>query len=35
VILLSLLAVVVDEFLDVGLDDADLGQDLVRGGGPK
>jgi hypothetical protein len=34
VTLLSLLAVVVDEFLDVGLDDADFGQDLVGSGGP-
>ena len=33
-ILLSLLGVVVDEFLDVGLDEADLGQDFLGGGGP-
>jgi hypothetical protein len=30
--LLSLLNVVVDEFLDAGLDESDLGQDLVGGG---
>ena len=30
----SLLSVIVDEFLDVGLDDAHLGEDLVGGGGP-
>jgi hypothetical protein len=34
VILLSLLCVVFDESLDVGLDDADLGEDLFGGGGP-
>ena len=31
---LSLLSVIVDEFLDVGLDEAHLGEDLVGGGGP-
>jgi len=31
---LYLLSVVVDEFLDVGLDEADFGQDFVGGGGP-
>jgi hypothetical protein len=31
---LFLLSVVVDEFLDVGLDEPDLGQNLVGGGGP-
>jgi hypothetical protein len=30
----SLLSVIVDEFLDVGLDEAHLGEDLVGGGGP-
>jgi hypothetical protein len=34
VILLALLGVVVDELLDVGLDELDLGEDLVGGGGP-
>jgi hypothetical protein len=34
VILIPLLGVVVDEFLDVGLDEPDLGEDLVGGGGP-
>jgi hypothetical protein len=34
VILFALLGVVVDELLDVGLDELDLGQDLVGGGGP-
>jgi hypothetical protein len=29
-----LLCVVVDQFLDVGLGEADLGQDFVGGGGP-
>ena len=31
---MPLLSVVLDEFADVGLDDADLGEDLLRGGGP-
>jgi hypothetical protein len=31
---LALLCVVLDEFLDVGLGDQDLGQDLVGGGSP-
>jgi hypothetical protein len=30
----ALLCVVLDEFLDVGLGDQDLGQDLVGGRGP-
>ena len=30
----SLLSVIVNEFLDVGLDEAHLGEDLVGGGGP-
>jgi hypothetical protein len=30
----ALLGVVVDELLDVGLDELDLGEDLVGGGGP-
>jgi hypothetical protein len=34
VILFSLLRVVRDELFDVGLDPADLGEDLVGGGGP-
>jgi hypothetical protein len=34
VILVCLLGVVVDEFLDVGLDELDFGEDLVGGGGP-
>jgi hypothetical protein len=34
VIQFPLLAVVIDEFFGVGLDDADFGQDLVGGGGP-
>ena len=33
-ILVSLLGVVVDGFLDVGLDELHVGQDLVGGGGP-
>lgn len=33
-ILIDLLSVVRDEFLDVGLDELDLGQDLAGGGGP-
>jgi len=32
--LVSLLGVVVDEFLDVGLDESDFGEDLVCGGRP-
>ena len=32
-ILVSLLPVVVDEFLDVGLDEPNLGEDLIGGGG--
>jgi hypothetical protein len=31
---MSLLGVVVDEFLDADLDEADLGEDFVGGGGP-
>lgn len=31
---MSLLSVVVDELLDVGLGECDLGEDLVGGGGP-
>jgi hypothetical protein len=31
---MSLLRIVVDELLDVGLDELDLGEDLVGGGGP-
>jgi hypothetical protein len=34
VILVSLLRVVVDQLFDVGLDDADFGEDLAGGGGP-
>jgi hypothetical protein len=34
VTLLVLLAVVVDEFLDAGVDEADFGEDLAGGGGP-
>jgi hypothetical protein len=34
VILMSLLGVVVDELLDVGLDELHFGEDLVGGGGP-
>jgi hypothetical protein len=34
VILLILLRVVLDEFLDVDLDEVDLGEDFVGGGGP-
>ena len=33
-ILLILLRVVLDEFLDVDLDEVDLGEDFVGGGGP-
>src|SRR5437763_13910719 len=31
---MSLLPVVVDKFLDAGLDESNLGQDLISGGGP-
>ena len=31
---LPLLGVVVDELFEVGLDELDFGEDLVRGGGP-
>jgi hypothetical protein len=34
VILLILLRVVLDEFLDVDLDEVDLGEDFVGSGGP-
>jgi hypothetical protein len=34
VIRLILLRVVLDEFLDVDLDEVDLGEDFVGGGGP-
>lgn len=31
---LPLLSIIVNQFLDVGLGEADLGEDLVGGGGP-
>jgi hypothetical protein len=34
VILVSLVPVVVHQLLDAGLDEADLGQDLLGGGSP-
>jgi hypothetical protein len=34
VTLVGLLGVVVDELFDVGLDEADFGEDFVGGGGP-
>ena len=33
-ILIALLRVVIDEFLHAGLDESDLDEDLVGGGGP-